>query len=318
VSSALLRALRFMRSYRLTAAAAVLAVLAASVADLVSPQILRMIIDRGIAGEEPDIIWQGALGLVFVAVLGGLASFLQGFLSAKASHGAAFDMRNAIFDKLQRLSFSYHDRASTGQLITRVTSDVDLVREFVGGGLVQAVSAVLLLIGAVILLLSMNTTLALVAFTVVPGTLAVLLLFVRRLGPMFRQFQKRLGALNTVLQENIAGARVVRAFAREDFEATRYQRGRRSASRARALRAPYSGQRVPPALRRGYARRRRGHDRRGSPDHQRHTHRRRARRVHLLSLPAPLAALHHRLRGAVDRTGKRECRAALRGARRAR
>ncbi|MBE0416424.1 MAG: ABC transporter ATP-binding protein, partial [Coriobacteriia bacterium] len=126
MSSALLRALRFMRAYRLTAVAAVLAVLAASAADLVSPQILRMIIDRGIANGESRIIWQGALGLVGVAVLGGMASFLQGFLSAKASHGAAFDMRNAIFDKLQRLSFSYHDRASTGQLITRVTSDVDL------------------------------------------------------------------------------------------------------------------------------------------------------------------------------------------------
>jgi ATP-binding cassette subfamily B protein len=212
-----------MRSYRLTAAGAVLAVLAASVADLVSPQILRIIIDRGIAGEEPHLIWQGALGLVLVAVLGGLASFLQGFLSAKASHGAAFDMRNAIFDKLQRLSFSYHDRASTGQLITRVTSDVDLVREFVGGGLVQAVSAVLLLIGAVVLLLSMNTVLALIAFTVIPGTVIVLFLFVRRLGPMFRLSQKRLGALNAVLQENIAGARVVRAFAREDFEAARYR-----------------------------------------------------------------------------------------------
>jgi len=223
VSSALLRALRFMRAYRLTAAAAVLAVLAASAADLVAPQILRRIIDDGIGAGQTDLIWKGAIGLVAVAVVGGFATFLQGYLSARASHGVAFDMRNAIFDKLQRLSFSYHDRASTGQLITRVTSDVDLVREFVGGGLVQAVSAVLLLVGAVVLLLSMNTTLALVAFTVIPGTLAVLLLFVRRLGPMFRQFQKRLGALNTVLQENIAGARVVRAFAREEYEAARYR-----------------------------------------------------------------------------------------------
>ncbi len=223
MSRALLRALRFMRSYRFTAAGAVVAVLAASVADLVSPQILRRIIDQGIGNGETAIIWQGALGLVAVAVAGGFATFLQGYLSAKASHGAAFDMRNAIFDKLQRLSFSYHDRASTGQLITRVTSDVDLVREFVGGGLVQAVSAVLLLFGGIVVLLSMNATLALVAFTVIPGTLAVLLLFVRKLGPMFRQFQRRLGALNSVLQENIAGARVVRAFAREDFETARYR-----------------------------------------------------------------------------------------------
>ena len=125
-----------MRSYRFTAAAAVLAVLAASAADLVAPQIVRLIIDRGIAEGDFSFILRGALGLVAASAAGGLASFLQGFLSAKVSHSAAFDMRNAIFDKLQRLSFSYHDRASTGQLITRVTSDVDLVREFWGGGLV--------------------------------------------------------------------------------------------------------------------------------------------------------------------------------------
>ena len=223
MSRALLRALRFMHSYRLTAALAVLAVLTAAAAGLVSPQILRLIIDRGIAERDMSFIAMGAGGLIAAAALGGLASFLQGFLSAKASHGVAFDMRNTIFDKLQRLSFSYHDRASTGQLITRVTSDVDLVREFVGGGLVQAVSAVLLLVGAVVLLLAMDVTLAFVAFAVVPATLAVLLLFVRKLGPMFREFQARLATLNTVLQENVAGVRVVRAFAREDFEIDRYR-----------------------------------------------------------------------------------------------
>ena len=213
-----------MRSYRFTAIAAVCAVLASSAADLISPQLLRSIIDQGIGEGDTGAIWRGAVGLIAVAVAGGIASFLQGYLSAKVSHGVAFDLRNTIFDKLQRLSFAYHDRASTGQLITRVTSDVDLVREFVGGGLVQAISAVLLLVGAVVLLLVMNTTLALVAFAVIPATLAVLLLFVRKLGPMFRDFQKRLGALNSVLQENIAGVRVVRAFAREDFETARYRK----------------------------------------------------------------------------------------------
>jgi ATP-binding cassette subfamily B protein len=204
--------------------AAVLAVLAASVADLVSPQILRRIIDDGVSAGRVDVVWRGAIALVVVAVAGGIATFLQGYLSARASHGVAFDMRNAIFEKLQRLSFSYHDRASTGQLITRVTSDVDLVRDFAGGGLVQAVSAVLLLSGGVVLLLTMNTILALVAFTVIPATITVLLVFVRRLGPRFRESQKRLGALNAILQESIAGARVVRAFAREDYEIARYHR----------------------------------------------------------------------------------------------
>lgn len=223
VSSALLRALKFLRAYRLTAAAAVVAVLAASVADLASPQILRRIIDEGVSTGRMEVIWRGSLALVAVAVAGGAATFLQGYLSARASHGVAFDMRNAIFERLQRLSFSYHDRASTGQLITRVTSDVDLVRDFAGGGLVQTISAILLLSGGIALLLAMNITLALVALTVIPATIAVLLLFVTRLGPRFRESQKRLGALNAILQESVAGARVVRAFAREEHEIARYR-----------------------------------------------------------------------------------------------
>jgi ATP-binding cassette subfamily B protein len=211
-----------VRAYRWYAVLGVLAVLASTAADLVSPQILRRIIDQGISKSDTKVIFTGAVGLVAVAVVGGIASFLQGYFSAKASHGSAFQMRDTIFDKLQRLSFAYHDRAQTGQLITRVTSDVDQVRDFVGGGLVQAVSAVLMLVGAVVLLFRMNTALALLAFAVVPATALVLAIFVRRLGPMFRGLQVKLGTLNTVLQENVAGVRVVRAFAREPFESARY------------------------------------------------------------------------------------------------
>ncbi|MBN2822529.1 MAG: ABC transporter ATP-binding protein [Coriobacteriia bacterium] len=219
----LIRALRFMRRYRLVAFLAVLAVLGASAAELAAPQLLKRIIDVGITKSRTDIILSGAFGLIGVAIVGGLATFLQGYLSARASHGAAYDMRNSIFEKLQDLSFSYHDRAQTGQLITRVTSDVDLVREFVGGGLVQAISATILLIGAATLLLSMNWQLALVAFLSIPATIFVLVKFVGNLGPSFRSFQQRLAALNSVLQENIAGVRVVKTFAREPYEAERYR-----------------------------------------------------------------------------------------------
>jgi len=216
-----------MRAYWLWALCGVVAVLAATAADLLSPQLLRRLIDVGITGDQPQVILNTSLMLVGLAAAGGFASFLQGYFSARASHGAAFDMRNTIFDKLQRLSFAYHDRAQTGQLITRVTSDVDLVREFVGGGLVQAVSAILLLVGAVIFLLQLDPRLSVVALVVLPATVAVLFVFVRRLGPMFREFQVRLAALNTVLQENVAGVRVVRAFAREQHEIERYDAANR-------------------------------------------------------------------------------------------
>ena len=223
MSAALFRALKFVRAYRWYAFLGVLAVLATTVADLVGPQILRQIIDSGIAKADYRVIFTGAVALVAVAIFDGVVNFLVGYFTAKASHGSAFDMRNAIFDKLQRLSFAYHDRAQTGQLITRVTSDVDQVRDFVGSGLVQVVSAVLMLVGSIVLLLRMNVQLALLSFLVVPATVAVLLFFVTKLGPMFRGRQQKLAALNTVLQENIAGVRVVRAFAREMFETERYR-----------------------------------------------------------------------------------------------
>lgn len=219
---ALIRSLRFMRAYRGVAAAAVLAVLAGSAADLAAPQLLRWVVDAGIAKGDLAVVWRGAGLLVGLAVIGALAQFAQTFLSAKASHGAAFDMRNEIFAKLQELSFSYHDRAQTGNLITRVTSDVDLVRDFVGGGLVSAISAVLMLVGSVGLLLLMNWQLALVAIAAIPAVLVVLFSFVGRLGPQSKLFQERLSALNSILQESIAGIRVVKAFARERFETERY------------------------------------------------------------------------------------------------
>lgn len=228
MSSALIRALRFVRAYRWYAVLGVFSVLASAAADLASPQILRRIIDDGITKANNRVIFVGAAMLVGVAVLGGIASFLQGYFSAAASHGSAFQMRNTIFDKLQRLSFAYHDRAQTGQLITRVTSDVDQVRTFVGGGLVTGVSALVMILGAVVLLVRMNASLALLALTVVPATVLVLYFFVSKLGPMFRGRQQKLAALNTVLQENVAGARVVRAFAREQHEIERYTTANRA------------------------------------------------------------------------------------------
>ncbi|MDP2299781.1 MAG: ABC transporter ATP-binding protein, partial [Actinomycetota bacterium] len=224
MNRALFRSLRFMRHYAGAATLAVLAVLAGAAADLVAPQILRRIIDSGIAGGRQDLLVGSALMLVAVAIAGGVAQFVQGYLSARASHGAAYRMREAIFAKIQALSFSWHDSSQTGQLITRVTSDVDQVREFVGGGLVQALSALILLVGAMVFLLAMNWQLALVAFITIPATVFVLLRFVRGLGPTFRASQQRLAALNAILQENAAGVRIVKIFAREPFEAERYSR----------------------------------------------------------------------------------------------
>ena len=216
------RALIYLRPYWLTAVGALLSLILVSAANLLSPQILRVVIDQGIsAGSAQALIWSTA-ALLGVAVVRGLFSFTQGYLSEKMSQSAAYEMRNALFAKIENLSFSYHDQAQTGQLMTRLTSDVEQVRTFLGSGLLQLVSAIVLLLGSLIVLFSMNWQLALITVLTVPAMFLILAQFMRVVRPLFGKVQSRLGALNTVLQENLVGIRVVQAFAREPYEAARY------------------------------------------------------------------------------------------------
>jgi ATP-binding cassette subfamily B protein len=135
----------------------------------------------------------------------------------------AYDLRDALYAKIQSLSFSYHDRAQTGQLMTRATSDVELVRRFTGMGFLQMLNAVVMLFGSLAVLFSMNWRLTLLILAIVPVSLVLFGVFGRRVRPMFRRVQQNLAALNTVLQENLAGTRVVKAFAREPYEAERFR-----------------------------------------------------------------------------------------------
>jgi ATP-binding cassette subfamily B protein len=107
--------------------------------------------------------------------------------------------------------------------MTRVTSDVDTVRNFTGNGLLQLVNAIVMLFGSAIILLLTNWRLALIVLTIVPAILTIFLFFIRRIGPRFRLVQQKLGNLNTILQENLAGVRVIKAFVREPYEVTRYR-----------------------------------------------------------------------------------------------
>jgi ATP-binding cassette subfamily B protein len=219
----LLRAMAYMRSYRRDAAGALVSLLLVTAANLAAPQLMRLAIDTGIArGRSNAVVW-AVLGLLAVAVVRGVFTFLQGFLAERASQGVAYDLRDALFARIQRLSFSYHDRVETGQLLTRVTNDVEQIRTLAGTGIVQLAAAITMLAGSVVLLILINWRLALVSLTTVPAMFVLLLRFVRRIGPMFGRVQATLGRLNSILQENLAGMRVVRAFGRADYEEGRYE-----------------------------------------------------------------------------------------------
>ena len=216
------RSLGFLKRYWLLAVGAFLGLFISTATRLAIPRLTQTIIDNGIGARRLDIVIWAATGTVGLAVAGSVFTFLQGILSARTAQGIAYDLRNQLYAKIQSLSFSYHDRAQTGQLLTRATSDVDVVRMFVGMGFVQLLSAVLMMVGSIVLLFVTDWQLALIILVLVPLTFGVFGFFASKARPFFKRIQQRLADLNTVLQENLAGVRVVKAFAREPYEAQRY------------------------------------------------------------------------------------------------
>ena len=219
---ALLRALSYLRAHLGDAVAACFSLVMVTAANLVAPLFIRMAIDNGMVRRQWSTVLVAVGALLGIAVVRGLFSFSQGYLAERASQGVAYDLRNALFERIQRLSFSYYDRMQTGQLVTRLTNDVEQIRQLAGTGLVQLAASAIMLIGSAALLLSIDWRLALIVLAILPGILALLVYLVRHIGPLFGQIQQTLGKLNSILQEDLAGMRVIRAFTREDFEIDRY------------------------------------------------------------------------------------------------
>ena len=162
--------------------------------------------------------------LIAFAIMRGMFAFVQMYMAEWVSQALAYNLRNDIFTKIQRLSFSYYDRNQTGQLMIRATDDVEQVRGFIAQGLLMTLQAVLLLTGTLTILFLTNLKLTLVILPIMPIAFALFMFFGKISQPMFLAVQQRLSALNTVLQENVAGIKVVKAFARQPYEQARFDR----------------------------------------------------------------------------------------------
>ena len=218
----LLRVLKSLMAYRWISIGTVFSLLCLTAANALTPQIFRWGIDQGIAQKNIQVVLYSAGAMVLAAIGRGVFNFSQSFGAEAVSQGVAYDLRNRIFRKIQNLSFSYHDQAQTSQLLTRVTNDIEQIRTFVGTNLVQVISSVVTLVSIAVVLLVMNWRLALITLTVVPMTGWLLTRFFTRNSKLFDKVQEQLGNLNAVLQENLIGIRVVKAFVREAAEAQRY------------------------------------------------------------------------------------------------
>jgi ATP-binding cassette subfamily B protein len=203
------------------------ALVIATLSQLAVPQLVQSMIDSVVqsqfgGGSGERLLFNAVALILIFALMRGVFSFIQTYMAEKTSQGLAFDFRNEIFAKIQRLSFSYYDRHQTGQLMIRATDDVERLRLFVAQGLVLIAQAFLLLVATLVILFATNWQLTLAILPVLPCALILFMVFGRVSQPLFVEVQKRLSALNTILQENVAGIKVVKAFAREKHEQQRF------------------------------------------------------------------------------------------------
>jgi ATP-binding cassette subfamily B protein len=220
--SSIVRLARYLKPYRRIVSLAVLMLGISAASDLAIPRLAQTVIDQGIGQRDMALIVRVSLVMLGLTLVSAGLAVGNALLAVRVSQNAAADLRRDLFAHIQRLSFANLDRFTTGQLMIRLTSDVMAVLQLTMMTLRMFIRGPLMFLGSVILLLLTNLQLALVIFVFIPLALVVLTVFAVRARPMFLQVQRKLDQLNNVLQENLAGVRVVKAFVREQHENERF------------------------------------------------------------------------------------------------
>ncbi len=216
---------RMLADFRLTYFGAILSLGLSTAAKTATFFLIRYLVDDVLGRPDLGRLLPGvALGFIGLALLEGVFTFLSGWLASRTAEGITLRLRNYLFDHLQRLSFAYHDRTPTGDLIQRASSDVDAVRRFFADQAIGIGRIGLLFAVNWIALWSLNTQLALFSVIVVPLILLMSIFFFKRVSKVYEHYQEQDAILSTTLQENLTGVRVVKAFARQGYEREKFER----------------------------------------------------------------------------------------------
>lgn len=189
---------------------------------LVYPYMLQKLIDEVILGEKYDQVPAVALTVLGVVIIKGLFQFLHGVTGGRLGNWVAFNLREATYEKLQYLSFQYYDKARTGDLMSRLTADLDAIRQFIGFGFAQFLNVFFMVGFGAIMMISINWKLMLVTLITMPFLLFSAFRFESKIHPAFRMIRKAMSDLTTAVQENITGVRTVKSFARESHEMKKF------------------------------------------------------------------------------------------------
>ncbi len=217
-----LRVLKYMKDFWFLEVTAYLCMLGINFVQIYRPQLTKQIIDIGITENQPDVLTSSVLMLLVLTLVQGALRFGETYLTERVSQGIAYKLRNQLYQKMQKLSFSYHDKTQTGQLLSRTTRDVDRLRRLTGRSILGLVQAVILVISTAVILFRMNVTLAAFSLLVMPIIVVYMSKYVNVVHPMWHHRQDIMGDLTTRLEQNLYGLKVVRGFAQEDAEKERF------------------------------------------------------------------------------------------------
>ena len=216
---------RLMTGFRLRYLGATLSLALGAAFRTASLFLLRYLVDDVLGREKiGSALPLVALGFLSLALLQGAFTFFSGWLAAQTAEGIALRLRDYLFDHIQRLSFTYHDQTQTGELIQRCTSDVDALRRFFADQAIGVGRILALFVINLTALLLLNVRLALLSVIVVPFIVVISGFFFKKVSKAYEAFQEQDAVLSTTLQENLAGVRVVKAFARQAYERDKFEK----------------------------------------------------------------------------------------------
>ncbi|RMG87084.1 MAG: ABC transporter ATP-binding protein [Chloroflexi bacterium] len=217
--------MRLLAGYRLRYFGAITSLALAALFNAATFLLIRQFVDDVIGQPNAaSLAPLFALGFVALTALRGLFTFMSGRWAAMTSERIAEHLRNYVYDHIQRLSFRYHDKMQTGELIQRCTSDIDAIRRFYAEQAVGFGRITLLFLVNFGAILSMNVQLGLLSVVVIPPVFIISVFFFRKVSKKYEAFQEQEARLSTVLQENLSGVRVVKAFARQGYEMDKFNR----------------------------------------------------------------------------------------------
>lgn len=214
----------YLRPYWFNVLLAYTSVVAVTGLSLIVPQIIKQAIDSGLAAGNARALFVAGGIILGIALLRGIFGFSQRYYGEWLSHRVSYDIRSDFYDSVQHQPFTFHDQSHTGDLMSRATGDITEAQQFIGIGLADLMTVLILLIGVTVAMILESPFLAMLALIPFPLLVFATLRFGFTVRPMFRTIQDKMGALSTVMQESLTGIRVVKAFAREPYELAKFDR----------------------------------------------------------------------------------------------